>query len=99
MRSETREFFFDKFRQAWLDLDSAPAATPSVEVAFDPALAEAATRDHVGEGRASQIARRLLRPVTPLLMPVASRLLARFAIRRQAKSLGPKTISDGAMPK
>jgi hypothetical protein len=83
IRSETREFFFDEFRQAWADLDCAPTGTPPVDVAFDLAVADAARRDRAGAGRAGRIARTLLRPVKPLLIPVASRLLARFATRRQ----------------
>jgi hypothetical protein len=84
IRSETREFFFANFRKAWMDLDSTPTDTQPVDVAFDPAIVEAAAQDRAGEGRASQIARTLLRPVKPLIMPVASRLLALLAIRRQA---------------
>jgi hypothetical protein len=84
IRSETREFFFANFRKAWMDLDSTPTDTQPVDVAFDPAIVEAAAQDRAGEGRASQIARTLLRPVKPLIMPVASRLLALLAFRRQA---------------
>ena len=84
IRSETREFFFDRFREAWVDLDSAPAGTPAVDIAFDPAVVDAARRDRPAESRTSRIARTLLRPVKPLLIPVASRLLARFATRRQS---------------
>jgi hypothetical protein len=62
---------------------SPAAGTPPVDVAFDPAVADAARRDRASAGRAGRIARTLLRPVKPLLIPVASRLLARFATRRQ----------------
>jgi hypothetical protein len=84
IRSETREFFFDKFREAWVALDSVAEGAPPVDVAFDPAVAAAATRARPVASRASRIARTLLRPVKPLLEPVASKPLARLAIRRRA---------------
>ena len=83
IRSETREFFFDRFREAWVDLDCTPAGMPAVDVAFDPGLAEAAARPRPGESPARRIARTLLRPVKPLLKPVASKLLGQLAARRQ----------------
>ncbi len=84
IRSETREFFFDKFREAWVALDSVAEGAPPVDVVFDPAVAAAAMRDRPVASRVSRIARTLLRPVKPLLEPVASKLLARLAIRRRA---------------
>ena len=81
-RDETREFFFDRFRQAWVDLDSTPPGLPSIDVVFDRRVAEAASRGRPGESRARRLARTLLQPVKPLLRPVASKLLAQFAARR-----------------
>jgi hypothetical protein len=83
IRSETREFFFDKFRKAWAELDSVREGTPPVDVAFDADVVAEAIRTRPAVSRASRIARTLLRPVKPLIEPMASRLLARLALRRQ----------------
>jgi hypothetical protein len=83
IRDETREFFFDRFREAWIDLDSVPAGQSVVDVVFDSALAEAAAR-RPAESRAHRIARTLLRPVKPLLKPFASRLLGEVATRQRS---------------
>ena len=82
IRSETREFFFDRFREAWTVLDAIPAGEPAVDVTFDRAVVEAASKRHRGESSARRIARKLLRPVKPLLKPVASRILGQLAARR-----------------
>jgi hypothetical protein len=79
IRTETRELFFDRFREAWIDIDSLSQGLPAVEVTFDPAVAEAAARGRRKEGLARRLARGLLRPVKPLLQPVASKLLGHFA--------------------
>ena len=83
LRTETREFFFDRFRQAWIDLDSIPSGRPPVDVEFDRALLEDVMRGRPAEGRVRRIARGLLKPVKPLLSPVASRLLGHLVARRQ----------------
>lgn len=75
IRAETRELFFDRFREAWIDLDSLSQGLSAVEVTFDRAVAEAAARGRRREGLARRLARGLLRPVKPLLQPVASKLL------------------------
>jgi hypothetical protein len=59
------------------------AGTRAVDVAFDPAVAEAATRRRPGESTARRVVRTLLRPMKPLLKPVVSKLLSRLAIRRK----------------
>src|SRR5262249_29111621 len=82
IRNETRELFFDRFREAWVELDSTPTGLPSIDVAFDPAVVEAASRVRRGESRARRIARAVLQPVKPLLRPVASKLLAQLVARR-----------------
>jgi hypothetical protein len=82
IRNDTREFFFDKFRKAWVDLDSTAAGMAPVDVVFDSAVVAAAARGRPSEGRARRIARTLLGPVKPLLRPVAAKLLARLALRR-----------------
>ena len=82
IRDETREFFFDRFRESWIDLDRTPAGMSAVDVAFDPGVAEAAARPRPGESAARRIARTLLRPVRPLIDPVAARVLAELATRR-----------------
>ena len=81
-RAETREFFFDRFREAWIDVDGLSAPSAPVDVTFDRATAEAAARQRRSESSARRIARRLLRPMKPLLKPVASRLLGQLAARR-----------------
>jgi len=83
IRSETREFFFDRFREAWVELDCMPAGLPAIDVVFNPHLAEAAARGRPGESPARRIARTLLRPVKPLVEPVASRILAQLATRQE----------------
>jgi hypothetical protein len=80
IRNETREFFFERFRKAWIDLDYASAGGPAIDVEFDPAVAEAAAHERKGENAARRIARRLLRPAGPLLKPVASKLLGRLLL-------------------
>jgi hypothetical protein len=84
IRDETRKFFFDRFRDAWLDLDCTPAGMLAIDVALDPDVAEAAARPRPGESQALRIARTLLRPVRPMLEPLASRLLAELATRRRS---------------
>ena len=82
IRSETRELFFSRFRQAWIDLDRIPAGAPAVEVSFDPAVVEAAMEVGHGESSVWRLARTMLRPVKPLIKPVASKLLGQLAGRR-----------------
>jgi hypothetical protein len=86
IRNETREFFFDRFRSAWIDLDSLPADGPPVDVEFDRATVEAAMRERRTGGRLRRIARGLLQPLKPVLKPVASRLLGQLARRGSAAS-------------
>lgn len=83
IRSETREFFFDRFRAAWIDLDSVPTTGRAVDVAFDPAVVEAAGQSRPRETLARRIARKLLRPVKPILKPLASKVLGHVASRLQ----------------
>ena len=83
IRTETREFFFERFRKAWIDLDCIPAGSRPVDVVFDAAVARAATRRRPSEGAARRIARTLLRPMKPLLKPVVSRLVGQLATRRR----------------
>jgi len=83
IRTETREYFFDRFRQAWIDLDSTATGLPPVDVTFDPSVIEAASRERSTEGRARSIARKLLKPAKHLLRPVASNLLGRLAAYRR----------------
>jgi len=83
IRTETREFFFDRFREAWIDVDSVPPGLPAVEVTFDPAVVEEAARRRATEGLARRVARGLLQPVKPLLRPVASKLLGHLAAHRR----------------
>jgi hypothetical protein len=82
IRHDTREFFFECFRKAWIDLDTLPMGLPPVDVTFDRAVVEEAAQRHQAESLVHQVARNLLRPVTPLLKPVASKLLGQLAIRR-----------------
>jgi hypothetical protein len=83
IRSETREFFFDRFRAAWIDLDRTPTGLPPVDLTFAPGLAEAAAEGERRDGALERFARRMLRPVKPLLKPVVSVVLGRLATRRQ----------------
>jgi len=82
IRSETRELFFDRFRAAWIELDAIPSGAPAVDVTFDRFLVDAAAKERRGESAARRLAKKLLRPVKPLLKPVASRLIGQFATRR-----------------
>ena len=84
IRSETREYFFDRFRAAWMELDSMPPGLPSIDVAFDRAVAETALRGRSRESRARRVASRILHPVKPLLRPVASKLMAQLAALRHS---------------
>ena len=69
-------------RRGWISI-ACRRALPAIEVVFDPDLAEAAARRRPGESSARRIARTLLRPVKPLVEPVASKILAQLATRRQ----------------
>lgn len=82
IRSETREYFFDRFREAWMELDSMPPGLPSIDVAFDRDVAETALRGRPRESRARRMASRILHPVKPLLRPVASKVMAQLAALR-----------------
>ena len=82
IRTETREFFFDSFRKAWIDLDSTDVSTAPVDVTFDPAVVEAAARPRPAAGRVRRIARKVLQPVMPFLRPVASNLVGRIVSHR-----------------
>lgn len=83
IRTETREYFFDRFRKAWIDLDSTSVGVAQVDVTFDPAVVAAASAGRPTEGRARRIARKLLKPAKSLLRPVASNLLGRLAAYRR----------------
>jgi len=84
IRSQTRELFFDRFRAAWIELDSISANAAPVEVTFDSALAQAAARQRPAETRLRRVVRTLLRPVKPFLKPLASKVLGEVASRRGA---------------
>jgi len=82
IRHETRELFFDRFRAAWIELDSISTNAHEVEVTFDASLAQAAVQRRPEETRLRRVVRRLLRPVKPLLKPIASKVLGHVASRR-----------------
>ena len=85
IRKPTKEFFYRRFREAWQDVD-APSAGPVVELAIDPALTRAATASEPNGDRWLSALRAVLRPVKPVIAPIAARLLpaiARAATRRR----------------
>lgn len=75
IRNETREYFFDRFREAWEALDVSAGAQPPIAVAFDQELIAAARRRPAPAGRVRRFALRLLRPFKPVLEPLAAPLL------------------------
>lgn len=84
IRNETREYFFARFREAWIELDSISADAAPVEVTIDTDLAESATQRRPSETRFRRAVRTLLRPIKPLLKPLASKVLGHVASRRGA---------------
>ncbi len=75
LRSETREYFFDRFREAWAAVDQDSGNLPAVELQFDKEVLRAATHSSHQENRLLGKLRAALRPIKPLLEPVARRVL------------------------
>ncbi|MGH9368059.1 MAG: hypothetical protein ACRD3M_10340 [Thermoanaerobaculia bacterium] len=85
LREKTKEHFYRGFAAAWEAADL-PDARPAVEVAFDSSTMRGALETQPRRGRLLDTARRLLRPVKPLLEPVSRpvlSLLGRLARRGQ----------------
>ena len=85
IRKPTKEHFYRLFREAWEAADSAERGAP-IELSIDPSIAAAAAAGLPTEDGWLSTARRVLRPVKPLIAPIAGLLLpvvARLAIRRR----------------
>jgi len=75
LRSETREYFFDRFREAWDAADALRSAESPVFITFDDkTVAEAAARP-IPNRRFLESGRAILRPLKPVLEPLSAPFL------------------------
>jgi hypothetical protein len=75
IRTAAREYFFDRFREAWAALDTVASAGRPVAVNFTPDAALAAPVASAAAApalRAMRILRAMLRPLKPVLAPVSA---------------------------
>ena len=84
VRNQTREHFFDRFREAWAAIDQ-PCGEPAIPLGFDPRLRDAAALAASAPRRAGGVGRRLLRPLKPLLGPVSGPLLRALGAWRRRR--------------
>ena len=75
LRTETREHFFDRFREAWAAIDLDAEGKPPIEVRFDRAMVQAASPPRSRGKWLLDATRAALRPVKPVIAPVARRVL------------------------
>ena len=75
IRSATREYFFDRFREAWAAVDMESGELTPVEVHFDPEMVRAATPARRRGTRLLDTMRAALRPIKSFLAPVTRRAL------------------------
>ena len=88
LRAETREYFFDWFREAWAAVDEPIDSGPAVPVQFDPEVVRAATPSVNRRQQLLNRLRALLRPVKPLIAPITGPLLRGLGVlvrRRQSR--------------
>jgi hypothetical protein len=78
IRTRAREFFFDRFREAWAAVDTVESSEAPVVVAFPSPAASMAERSATTK-RMLVILRAILRPLKPVLEPVSAPLLRLFA--------------------
>jgi hypothetical protein len=71
VRRQSRERFYREFRMAWEAVDPAPNGLPPIPIALDPDILRAASSPSPTEDRILEAARKVLRPVRPLLKPLA----------------------------
>lgn len=92
LRGETREYFFDRFREAWAAIDLPSEGRAPVPVTLEPELVAAVAGERLPAGRGWALLRSLLRPVKPVLEPIAApflRLLAILGRSRRGRSNPP----------
>ena len=75
IRDETRECFFDRFKDAWEAVDRETDAGPPVAVTFRPETIEAASRPEPPRGRPLAWGQAMLRPFKRWLAPIAGPFL------------------------
>ena len=86
IRKPTKEFFYRRFREAWEDVDLPARDAGTIELAIDPEIARAAAAADVPTDGWLSTLRRILRPVKPIVAPIATLMLpviTRTAIRRR----------------
>jgi len=83
IRTETREYFFDRFREAWDEVELPGDSGASIPVSYDPEILAAVARGTRRGGFAERF-RRLLRPLKPLLVPVSKPFLRLLVIGARA---------------
>lgn len=85
IRQVTKTHFYQRFRQAWEDVDIGCAEGASVDVAIDEATALAAMATNGAHGGLVSTLRRVLRPMKPVIAPLVARaapVIGRRAMRR-----------------
>jgi hypothetical protein len=85
IRTPAKEHFYRCFREAWEDVDLPSDGTAPIEITVDPALVRAAIATQAADGWLSTL-RRVLRPVKPMIAPIAAAALpviARTVVRRR----------------
>jgi len=83
LRTATREHFFDRFREAWDEVELPSGSEPPLSVTFDREILAAAAQSTRKGGIGEKI-RSILRPLKPLLAPVSKPFLRLLAIGARA---------------
>jgi hypothetical protein len=85
IRTPTKEFFYRRFNAAWEEVDTPVSADP-ITLDIDPALVRGATAVEPEERPWLATLRRVLRPVKPIISPIAAQLLPLIARRATRRS-------------
>jgi hypothetical protein len=94
IRDEAREYFFDRFREAWREVDSEAGDAPPVRVEFDRTLIQQAHQRRRRGSRVLAAGRSLLRPAKPIIEPLMDPI-----IRWLGRTAGISTPRDTRVTK
>ena len=83
IRKPTKEFFYRRFSEAWEEVDTPTSGAP-ITLDIDPRVLRAASAVAPAERPWLTTLRRVLRPVKPIISPIATQLLP-FIARRAAR--------------
>lgn len=75
IRNETKEYFFDRFQEAWQAIDTPASLEPALTLKFDQTAIKAATAESAVNGRVLAGIRAIVRPVKPVVEPLAKPFL------------------------